>query len=52
MAVRYLGDQLGTRYAEHWAATNTGVDHVCTMRPQRWASADMTSAFAALQGHG
>lgn len=52
MAVRYLGDELGGRYAEQWAATNTGVDHVYTIHPERWASADMASTFAALRGPG
>lgn len=49
MAIRYLGHDLGTRYTQGWAAAETGTDLVYTMRPQRWASADMTTAFAALQ---
>jgi len=45
MAVRYLDDHLGANYAKQWAEADTGADHVYTMRPQRWASADMTSLF-------
>lgn len=52
MAVRYLGDELGTRYAEQWAEGDPGSDRMYTMRPQRWASADMTSTFAALRDSG
>jgi len=52
MAVRYFGHELGTHYAEQWAKADTGVDRVYTMRPQHWATADMTSTFAALRGNG
>ena len=52
MAVRYFGDEVGRRYAEGWAATTSGDDLVYTMRPERWASADMTEAFAALTPTG
>lgn len=51
MAIRYLGDELGTQYAKDWAAVTTGDDHVYTMRPQRWASADLTAAFAELRSN-
>ncbi len=49
MAVRYLGEEVGARYARGWAAGG-GEDNdlVYTMRPQRWASADMSAAFAEL----
>jgi hypothetical protein len=49
LAIRYLGVELGTRYAEGWAAGDNGADRLYTMRPQHWASADMTAAFADLQ---
>lgn len=48
IAVRYLGDEVGNRYAESWATGGNRTDLVYTMRPQRWASADMTAAFAEL----
>jgi hypothetical protein len=50
MAVRYLGEDVGNDYAKQWAATTASAttaaaDRVYTMRPERWASADMTSMF-------
>jgi len=48
LAIRYLGVELGTRYAEGWAAGDPGADRIYTMQPQRWASADMTGLFADL----
>jgi hypothetical protein len=47
MSVRYLGDDTGIAYAKQWAATTTGADRVYTMRPEHWASADMTSLFGS-----
>jgi hypothetical protein len=46
LSIRYLGDDMGTRYAKEWAAATGGTDRVYTMRPKRWASSDMTSLFA------
>lgn len=48
MAIRYLGEEVGARYAHGWAAGDNRNDLVYTIRPQRWASADMSAAFAQL----
>ena len=44
MSVRYLGDDLGARYAKEWAATSDAY-RMYTMHPERWASSDMTALF-------
>jgi uncharacterized protein len=49
MAVRYLGPELGRRYADGWAAAS-GDDHVFVMRPERWHASDLTADFAELMG--
>jgi uncharacterized protein len=45
MSIRYLGDDLGKRYAQQWAEATAGSDRVYTMRPERWASADLSTFF-------
>ena len=49
MAIRYFGPEVGAHYTGQWAASDTGSDHVYTMRPQHWASTDLTSTFIELQ---
>lgn len=46
MAVRYLGADHGTTYAENWRTHTTGDDHVYVMRPERWSTADLTAELA------
>jgi hypothetical protein len=47
LAVRYLGPDLGPRYADGWAAVPND-DHVYVMRPEHWRAADLTPLFAEL----
>ena len=49
MAIRYLGRDVGKRYAERWAAAG-GDDHVFVMRPQHWRGADLAPYFADMLG--
>jgi uncharacterized protein len=45
LAIRYLGDDAGSHYADQWADAGGGDDRVYVMQPERWASADMTEMF-------
>lgn len=49
LSIRYLGHDLGTQYAQQWAATTTGDDRLYTMRPEHWASSDLTDTFRHLR---
>lgn len=48
LSIRYLGDEIGTHYAEQWAPARDDFV-VYVMRPERWASADMTEMFKDLR---
>jgi nitroimidazol reductase NimA-like FMN-containing flavoprotein (pyridoxamine 5'-phosphate oxidase superfamily) len=48
LSIRYMGDELGPRYAEGWAPERDDF-LVYIMRPERWASADMTEMFKDLR---
>lgn len=47
MAIRYLGTDLGTTYAEQ---TGADVNTVYVMQPEHWWSTDLTEAFDTLRG--
>jgi nitroimidazol reductase NimA-like FMN-containing flavoprotein (pyridoxamine 5'-phosphate oxidase superfamily) len=47
MAVRYLGDEAGNRYAEAWRTFGVE-DVVLVMRPDEWLSHDTTGEFEQL----
>jgi uncharacterized protein len=49
ISIRYLGADLGAHYAQQWSAITTGDDRVYTMRPERWASTDLTETFRELR---
>lgn len=49
MAIRYLGRDVGERYAEGWAAAG-GDDHIFVMRPEHWRGADLAPSLAELMG--
>jgi uncharacterized protein len=48
MAVRYLGEEAGTRYAAAWRDAGIDDTYVSIMHPERWFAVDLVAEFAAL----